>query len=71
MKGRFAPVNVVKAGLERELETWVLCSKCGLDVHPVAGLGVSPGHWAHREPAPHGELVVLLVGTSSARGLFP
>jgi hypothetical protein len=37
-------VNVVKAGLERELETWVLnCSKCGLDVHPVAGLGVSPG----------------------------
>jgi hypothetical protein len=49
-------VNVVKAGLERELETWVLnCSKGGLDVHPVAGLGVSPGHWAHREPAPHGE----------------
>ena len=30
-------------------------SKCGLDVHWVSGLGVSPGHWAHREPAPHGE----------------
>jgi hypothetical protein len=23
----------------------------GLDVHWVSGLGVSPGHWAHREPA--------------------
>jgi hypothetical protein len=21
----------------------------------VSGLGDSPGHWAHREPAPHGE----------------
>jgi len=43
----------VKADLEHELETWVPnCSKCGLDVHCVAGLGVSPGHWAHREPAP-------------------
>jgi hypothetical protein len=31
------------------------CSKCGLDVHWVSGLGVMPGHWAHREPAPHGE----------------
>ena len=46
----------VKAELERELETWVPnCTKCGLDVHWVSGLGVSPGHWAHREPAPHGE----------------
>jgi hypothetical protein len=46
----------VKADLERELEDFVLnCSKCGLDVHWVSGLGVSPGHWAHREPAPHGE----------------
>jgi hypothetical protein len=26
-----------------------------LDVHWVSGLGVVPGHWAHREPAPHGE----------------
>ena len=49
----------VKADLERELGTWVPnCSKCGLDVHWVAGLGVSPGHWAHREPAPHGEPAV-------------
>jgi hypothetical protein len=46
----------VKADLERELEDFVLnCSKCGLDVHWVSGLGVTPGHWAHREPAPHGE----------------
>jgi hypothetical protein len=49
----------VKAELERELGTWVPnCTKCGLDVHWVAGLAVSPGHWAHREPAPHGEPVV-------------
>jgi len=46
----------VKADLERELEDFVLnCSKCGLDVHWVSGLGTSRGHWAHREPAPHGE----------------
>ena len=39
----------VKADLERELEDFVLnCSKCGLDVHWVAGLGVKPGHWGHR-----------------------
>jgi hypothetical protein len=49
----------VKADLERELETWVPnCTKCGLDVHWVSGLGVTPGHWAHREPAPHGEPTV-------------
>lgn len=49
----------VKADLERELETWSLnCTRCGLDVHSVSRLGVSPGHWAHREPAPHGEPVV-------------
>jgi hypothetical protein len=37
-------------------ETWVPnCTKCGLDVHWGSGLGLSPGHWAHREPAPHGE----------------
>jgi hypothetical protein len=48
-----------KADFERELEDFSLnCSKCGLDVHWVGGLGVSPGHWAHREPAPHGEPVV-------------
>ena len=34
------------------------CSKCGLDVHWVGGLGVTPGHWAHAEPAPHGEPAV-------------
>ena len=46
----------VKADLERELEDFILnCSKCGLEVHCVCGLGVTPGHWAHREPAPHGE----------------
>jgi hypothetical protein len=45
----------VKADLERELEDFSLnCSKCGLDVHWVSGLGVSPGYWAHAEPAPHG-----------------
>jgi len=49
----------VKADLEREFEDFVLnCSKCGLDVHWVSGLGVAPGHWAHREPAPHGEPAV-------------
>ena len=41
----------VKADLERELKDFVLnCSKCGLDVHWVSGLGVSPGHGA---PRPH------------------
>jgi hypothetical protein len=49
----------VKADLERELEDFSLnCSSCGLAVHWVSGLGVSPGHWAHREPAPHGEPAV-------------
>lgn len=48
----------VKAELERGLEDLVLnCRDCGLDVHWVAGLGVRPGHWAHRESA-HGEPVV-------------
>jgi hypothetical protein len=49
----------VKADLERELEDFVPnCKKCGLDVHWVSGLGVSPGHWGHREPAPHGDPAV-------------
>ncbi len=48
-----------KASLERELETLSLnCSSCGRNVHWVAGLGVVPGHWAHAEPAPHGEPTV-------------
>jgi hypothetical protein len=50
----------VKADLERELEDFSLnCSKCGLDVHWVSGLSLSPGHWAHAEPAPHGEPEVV------------
>jgi hypothetical protein len=45
----------VNADLERELGTLVLhCPDCGRTVHWVAGLGITPGHWAHREPAPHG-----------------
>jgi len=49
----------VKADLERELQDLSLnCSKCGLDVHWVSGLGVTPGHWSHAEPAPHGEPAV-------------
>jgi hypothetical protein len=49
----------VKADLERELEDFVLdCSKCGLDVHWVSGLGITPGRCAHREPAPHGRPAV-------------
>jgi hypothetical protein len=49
----------VKADLERDLGQLVLdCSDCDQTVHWVAGLGVSPGHWAHREPAPHGEPVI-------------
>lgn len=44
----------VKADFERQLGELVLnCSNCRLDVHWVWGLGVAPGHWAHREPAPH------------------
>jgi hypothetical protein len=46
----------VKADFERELEEFSLnCSKWGLDVHWVSGLGVKPGRWSHAEPAPHGE----------------
>lgn len=49
----------VKAELERTLGDLVLnCSSCGRDVHWVPGLGVRAGHWAHAEPAPHGEPVV-------------
>jgi hypothetical protein len=49
----------VKADLERELEDFSLnCTKCGLDVHWIGGLGITPGHWSHAEPAPHGEPAV-------------
>lgn len=45
-----------KADLERDLGLLVLdCTTCGRTVHWVPGLTVTPGHWAHREPAPHGE----------------
>ena len=46
----------VKTDLERELGRLVFdCSSCGRRVHWVPGLGVEPGHWAYREPAPHHE----------------
>jgi hypothetical protein len=49
----------VKADLERKLGRLVLdCSACGRTVHWVPGLAASPGHWAHREPAPHGEPII-------------
>lgn len=49
----------VKADIERELGQLVLdCSACGQTVHWVSGLGSAPGHWAHREPAPHHEPAV-------------
>lgn len=49
----------VKSDLEREPGRLLLhCSACGLGVHWVTGLGASPGHWAHREPATHGHLPV-------------
>jgi hypothetical protein len=49
----------VKADLERELGRLVLhCTDCGRTVHWVSGLSVTPGHWAHREPAPHGAPVL-------------
>jgi hypothetical protein len=44
----------VKADLERE--DFVLnCSRFDLDLHWVSGIGTTSCHWAHREPAPHGE----------------
>ena len=44
----------VKADLERELGRLVLdCTSCGRRVHWIPGLGVTLGHWAHREPAPN------------------
>lgn len=49
----------VKADLEREHGGLVLgCSAYGRTVHWVPGLAATPGHWAHREPSPHGEPVV-------------
>jgi hypothetical protein len=39
------------------------CTTFGQRVHWVAGLGVTPAHWAHREPAPQGEPVFSQVGS--------
>ncbi|HKN80334.1 MAG TPA: hypothetical protein VJZ98_03250 [Actinomycetota bacterium] len=49
----------VKADLERPLEDFSLSgSTCGLDVHFGQRPRHPPGHWADREPAPHGDAVV-------------
>jgi len=49
----------VKADLERGLAEFSLnCSAWGMDVRWVAGLGNAAGHWAHAEPAPHGQPAV-------------
>jgi hypothetical protein len=49
-----AELLTVKGDLERELGRFVLdCTECGRTVHWVSGVGARPGHWAHREPAPH------------------
>ena len=65
----------VKAELERELEDFSLnCSKCGLDVHWVSGLGVSPGHWGARSPrrtANRRCSAELLIGCKEDRTLRP
>jgi hypothetical protein len=54
----------VKADLARALAKLVLhCTTFGQRVHWVAGLGVTPAHWAHREPAPQGEPVFSQVGS--------
>jgi hypothetical protein len=60
----------VKADLEREFGRLVLhCTACGQWVHWVTGLGVTAGHWAHREPAPHGDPAAWpICGEHVARG---
>jgi hypothetical protein len=61
----------VKTDLERELATWSPnCQECSLDVHWVAGLGVTPGHRSHAEPAPQGEPTVLNLLGPRPRGSF-
>ena len=68
--GSMFPTDVIAqeriADRLRESEGWTSpgaglylnCSKCEL-VHRVSGLGNTPGHWAHREPAPHSEPAIL------------
>lgn len=59
---RATPARAIEG--EGRPRTWVLeeffldCSDCGLTVHWVSGLVIASGHWAHREPAPHGEPTV-------------
>jgi hypothetical protein len=49
----------VKGELERQLARLVPhCRDCGRQIHWVAGLPSTPGHWAHSEPAPHGEPII-------------
>ena len=58
----------VKADLERELGRLVLdCTDCGQTVHWVAGLGVTVGHWSHREPGPQPQACPLLIATRGVR----
>jgi hypothetical protein len=56
----------VKGDLERELGKWVLDSRrCNRRVHWVAGIGVTPGRWAHAEPAPDHTPILRGHGMSS------
>ena len=56
---RFSDATRSSVADKRELGTLVPeCAKYDRTVHRVAGLGVSPGHWAHTEPVPHGERAV-------------
>jgi hypothetical protein len=58
----------LKSAMEEQLERLVLdFSECGPRVHRVSGLGATPGHWAHRDPAPHGE--ATLQGGGAGREL--
>jgi len=59
----------VKADLERELEDFVLnCSKCGLDVHWVSGLGVHPVTGRTESPRRTASLRLKPRGLESALG---
>ncbi len=59
----------VKADLERDLGLLVLdCTRCGSRVHYVAGLGASPGHWAHGEPARQTPHIFGFVNSGWLRG---